>query len=207
MSHRILTHQRLLRNCKHSNKHLQASYDKHGLDAFEFKIILICEKENMTAYEQKLVDHYRSLPAGVFNQAGPVDSPCIGKILTREHREKLAAAGKGRKHSEESKKRMSAARKGIKPSPEHMVKLFASSIGRVVSDETRTRLSESHKGRIVSPETRAKISSTLMGQGLSPERKAKISSTLKGQIISDEVRAKISAGVKAANLKRKLKSN
>ena len=63
--------------------------------------------------------------------------------LTDEHKQKIALAGRGRKHSEETKQKISEANKGVPKTEEHKQKLR----GIVKSEETRKKLSEAHKGK------------------------------------------------------------
>jgi group I intron endonuclease len=45
-----------LRNGDHHSKHLQNAFNKYGEEVFIFNILLYCEPEELTYYEQKLVD-------------------------------------------------------------------------------------------------------------------------------------------------------
>ncbi len=49
----------LFRNC-HKNDHLQNAWNKYGPDAFEFKILEYCPKENLTIREQYWINFYDS---------------------------------------------------------------------------------------------------------------------------------------------------
>jgi group I intron endonuclease len=51
-------HKRELRNNIHHCQRPQRSYNKHGGDAFEYRIILLCEPEECKYYEQCLLDLY-----------------------------------------------------------------------------------------------------------------------------------------------------
>ena len=55
--YRLNTHKRLLRDNKHFNNHLQASYNKHGLSNFVFEQLEVTTKETMIEKEQYWIDH------------------------------------------------------------------------------------------------------------------------------------------------------
>ncbi|MCT8876664.1 NUMOD3 domain-containing DNA-binding protein [Shewanella xiamenensis] len=117
-----------------------------------------------------------------------------GKTLSAEHRAKVSAAGKGRKHTDEARANMSAAQKGLTKPPltsEHRAKISAANKNRTISDETRAKLSAANKGHYVSSETRAKLSAAK--QNVSAETRAKIGASSKGRIKSAETCAKLSA--------------
>jgi hypothetical protein len=95
--------------------------------------------------------------------------------FSAEHRAKIGATSKGRKHSAEARARISAAVSGENhpnfgkhPSEETRVKMSLSksgekhsNFGKRRSPETRSKISASKKGHLVSVETRAKISAAL----------------------------------------------
>lgn len=111
-----------LKTNKHKNRHLQNAYNKYGKEAFEFKILLYCDKENLIFYEQRALDRYDNL----YNL----------KLI--------AGSNLGVKYSEESKKRMSMVQKGLNKtlSEEHKNILR----NRKISKETRERMSLANKG-------------------------------------------------------------
>ena len=53
---RINAHKRELRKGIHANKTLQSAYDKHGLEAFSFKVLEVCEREELRTLEQRYID-------------------------------------------------------------------------------------------------------------------------------------------------------
>jgi hypothetical protein len=82
------------------------------------------------------------------------------KPITDETRAKLAAAGRGRKHTEESRQRMSEARK----------KYWAAHPDRPVSEETRKKMSEAGRGHKPTPETIEKRVAPLRGRRIGEAR-------------------------------------
>lgn len=68
-----------------------------------------------------------------------------GKKLTPEHRAKLSAAGKNRKHSEETKKKMSDIAKAR--NKDFYKRISRALMGRKFSEEHRAKISTAKKGR------------------------------------------------------------
>lgn len=126
-----------------------------------------------------------------------------GRVLTAEHRAKIAASklGKkrdpwiienlrkvnlGRKFSAERKASMSAVRLGKKASPETCLKISEANKGRKPSTESIAKRVQKLKGRKLTPEHRAKISAAGIGRKASLETIAKRSSLLRGKKRSPE---------------------
>lgn len=94
------------------------------------------------------------------------------KPKSKEHREKISAALKGSKQSEETKKAKSIALKGkkspttgMKFSDETKLKMSQAHLGRKcwwegkkMSEETKEKMREARKGRVFSAETKLKMS-------------------------------------------------
>jgi hypothetical protein len=110
--------------------------------------------------------------------------------FSREHRENLAAANIGKKHSAESRAKMSEALRHRIRKPhslEARAKMRAAKLGTKASKETRAKMSAAGMGNKRSlghkhsPETRAKLSAILRGNKrtlgyiASPETRAKLS--------------------------------
>jgi group I intron endonuclease len=117
------THLRDLKKNIHYNEYLQKAFNKYGSENFIFKIILYCEKDQLNYYEQKIVD--------MCNLKYNIKKECIssnlGIIVTKEAREK-----------------MSIARRGKLKSKEHKNKISLSHIGMKYSEETKKKVSENH---------------------------------------------------------------
>lgn len=170
----------------HHNRHLQNSYNKHGKDAFVFKVLMYCDKNMLVQYEQDFIDRLK---------------PTYNKRLRVE-------TNAGIKRSDEYKRRSSEARKGkpihttpewinklrnlmkgntfgkgIKPSPETIAKRRTSMLGKnkgkKPSQSCRDAVSRSNKTRIVSEETRRKMSVARRGQKRTEETRQKISEAKK----------------------------
>ncbi len=129
---RILAHFRLLRRNKSHNKHLQASYNKHGKDAFIGYIIELCEKDIVKEKEQFWIDNTTCLTNG-YNKSGKVidnsgwnhkqeykdrlskermgvGNPAYGKKMPAEVIDGIRKRSTGRSHTKESIDKMIAKR-------------------------------------------------------------------------------------------------
>jgi group I intron endonuclease len=178
---RIAIHQARLRTRVHPNPHLQAAYDKYGVNLFVFRVLEYPEDtstENMTAREQYWMDEFNCLDREKgFNLKEAGDAG----LLSEESRKKISESSKGRvpankgvPMSEETKRKISEAKKGWEPTEEH--KAHLRQIGK--------KQSELNKGRVVSEETKLKMSKALKGKPIGPmseEAKAKISKTRKAK--------------------------
>ena len=150
-------HRSALRSGRHENEHLQRSYDKHGKDAFEFKVLEVLPQGDMT--DQEFSDY--------LNEREIV---LIDELDTFENGYNMSAGGRGHL--------------GRTLSEEHRANLSASSKGKPWTAAERAAYETN--GRNVTTETRAKISKTLigntrtLGHALTKDHKAKISAALKG---------------------------
>ena len=143
----------------YAGKAIDAARKKYGIDAFDFKILIECEDEELNKWERYYIEKLNTkVPYGYnMTDGGDGKSGCIpsqetrkklseshkgkqiwckGKHLSEEHKKKIADGNRGKKHSEKSKRKMSESRKGEK---NH-------NFGKHPSEETRKKLSESRKG-------------------------------------------------------------
>lgn len=125
----------------HGNIHLQRAWNKYSYDMFEFKILIVCDKQNNVLYEQTCMDKMNPK----YNIA-PIAGSQFGLKRSAETCEKISEALKGKKLSEEHKRKLCVARKG-----------------RVISEETKRKIGRAHKGKKTSVETKGKISKALTG--------------------------------------------
>jgi group I intron endonuclease len=203
-----------LKRNSHRNTHLQNAFNKYGEENFEFKIILYCEPEELTYYEQSLVDLWNP----EYNICKECVNTRIGTKVSEESliRMSIAQSGEnnpnfGKPRSEETKKKISDANKGrIVPDDERAKALAATprgenhpNFGKPVPEERRKRISETEKGKVVSEETRKKMSESTSGENHpmfnkhhSEETRNKISESSKGKKMSDVAREKMSMNMR-----------
>ncbi len=145
-------HLKCLRGGYHTNRHLQASFDKYGEDAFAWHTIEECPIELLLVHEQEFIDYLK--PA--YNKAliaGSGPSP-LGKKHSAETRAKMSRSQSAnvlagthghwpmRVWTEEQKRQCSVKQRGQRFTEEHRAKLSESHKGQSLSDETRRKLSE-----------------------------------------------------------------
>lgn len=122
-------HKWYLKENKHHNSHLQSSYNKYGLENFEFIVELECNIIDLLIEERKLIKKYNSNN----NQFGyNVNDP--------EH------IFLGRNHSEETKKKLSLQKIGKKNPMYGKTGDKHHNYGKKISEESRRKMSLSHKG-------------------------------------------------------------
>lgn len=120
------------------------AFEKYGWDNVEHQILRVCEtKEMAEIWERFYIAWYRSnnpvygyniLPGGNVSDEKP---QCV--------RDKISAANKGRKMSEEQKAKISDGVKKTFSRPESN-----GCLGKKASDETRRKMSEAHIGKTMS---------------------------------------------------------
>jgi len=165
-----------LRRGNHINLHLQCAYTKYGANAFEFKILIRCEIDDLLHYEQRAIDTYREAIGwkNMYNIL-PTAASWLGMKHSPEAKAKMSVIHKGKVIPSDVRAKMSAVRKGRKFSSEHKAKISASNKGKEFSPEHKAKLSVAQKGKKHSSEARAKMSITRKGKKFSSEHKAKLS--------------------------------
>lgn len=105
----------------------------------------------------------------------------VGRIFSKEYREKLSKAAKGRIKSPETIEKLKKSLKGRRVSEETRDKIRKKALGRVASEEAKRKMSESRRGTKRSLETRRKQSEAQRGKKHSEEAKAKMREKSKGR--------------------------
>jgi group I intron endonuclease len=209
---RLKQHLTLLNTGKHTSRHLQSSWNKHGESAFEFVVEEICGVENVLIREQYFLDYYKSYDDRFGYNILPKAGSHLGAKRTEESKKKMGAWKRlpelCSKLSELSKKNFT---------PEMKEKLLAASRGRIVSDETRAKMKAGHARARSNPEVIARMATAQLGKKHSsehiekcrlarigkhhsPEWNEKIRISNLGKKRSPEVCAKISAAQKGRKL-------
>src|SRR5882757_5131118 len=83
------SHLFMLRNGWHNNKILQASWNAHGEQSFVFEPLLICRKDDLKFFEQRVVDAFPCV--NICRKVGD----CSGRVFSAESREKMRQAKLG----------------------------------------------------------------------------------------------------------------
>jgi len=172
-------HRSLLGRDSHHSKILQQAWNKYGAQAFVFRVLLICAKENLLMFEQACFD-------GLHPEYNI--SPTAGSLL-------------GYKTSDETKLKLSKSLAGRKRSPEICAKIGNGHRGKTISAEARAKISAAKIGKKLSAKARANMARSVRARG--PEYHAKLSAARMGNKNSlgrkhpPDVIAKISAASKA----------
>jgi group I intron endonuclease len=96
---RVQEHFRLLRLGKHTNTHLQRSYNKHGEDAFVWELEVLCEDaSDLDLIENAFLqgDAYFNEPLA-YNIADYAKVPMRGRFHTDETKQQISLAKRGRR--------------------------------------------------------------------------------------------------------------
>ena len=103
-------HLKNLRDNKHHSKYLQSSYNKHGVENFEFCIIELCDRNKILEREQYYIDALKPQ----YNVCKSVEKSRLGLKSSPEHIAKIVAANTGKPKSKEHRERLRIARIGSK---------------------------------------------------------------------------------------------
>ena len=163
-------HRQLLRKNLHGkNTHFQNAWNKYGEQAFEFSVILLCDREHKLYFE----DGFLKLFKPAYNIATNATASFQGLHHTAETRTKMTDAWKTRAPvSEETKRKMSEIKTGHITTEETKHKMSEANTGesgywygKHLPEETKHKMSEAHKGgsgywygKHRSEETKRKIS-------------------------------------------------
>ena len=200
-----------LRNGKHQNKRLQYSYNKWAGDLahdnfIEFHIIelmLDASKEERLEREAfwiaQAVDIYGR--ENVYNmRLDPKQENKEWSKFPTNTKEKMSAAHRGKKLSNETKKRISAAKKGVPNTTAQGIprlestkqKISKANTGKRRTEEAKKRIAEGKKGH--SPWNKGLLgdANPLYGHSVSVNTREKISKANKGRKMTELVRKKIS---------------
>lgn len=124
------------KNTEKENEHFIRFFHKYGEDAFQARIIIVCDQNILAPMEQYLIKIFKTYnPKFGYNKTlgGERNQPTI------ETRKKMSESHKGKKPSEGTKKKLSESKKGKNNS----------FYGRKHSDETKKKISESLKGKYI----------------------------------------------------------
>jgi group I intron endonuclease len=106
MFHRFKQHKAALNGYGHQNSHLQYAWNKYGQDAFEFKVILICDKYQMRYYEQLIMDSFKP----EFNQSKSAYSGiAVGATCLDSHKAKVGITSRERWNNTEYRTKVTKA--------------------------------------------------------------------------------------------------
>lgn len=134
------SHLKLLTLNKHSNPHLQNSWNKYGEDNFSFNIIeLVDDKNLLLEREQFYMDKFKTYDINIGYNIAKIAGSTLGVKLSEETKQKMSISKKGIKRSESVRQILSDASKGIKNS----------FYGKIHSTESKQKISLNNSRRQV----------------------------------------------------------
>ena len=116
---RINEHKNDLITGIHSNGYLQNSFNKYGVNAFEYIIIEQCNEDMLLIREDAWIKYYNSMDRKFGYNLRSADR----KTISQETRNKLRLAGLGKKLTPESIAKRTAKQTGRKLTEEHKIKI------------------------------------------------------------------------------------
>lgn len=137
-------HKYELNNNTHDNDYLQKSWNKYGLDNFEFSIIELCDIDELDDKECYYISLYNTFDRN--HGYNLILGGGANRTISEETREKLRQANKRRKSFPD----MSGENNPM--------------FGKHLSDETKEKIRQSRIGKKLSEETRLKLSELRTGE-------------------------------------------
>lgn len=192
-----------------SSNIIHCAIRKYKPEKFTFEIIEYCETlDEMYESEIEWISHYDTFLGEGYNMTAGGDCGAIkfgedngfyGKKHSKETKQKMSEAQKGKIISEETREKIRQSTLGRKHSAESIRKMSASKIGMTHTDETKLKISEnkleyyktheSHmKGKSLSEETKQKISEANTGKKHSNEVKEATSNRMMGNTYSKGIK-------------------
>lgn len=180
-------HFSLLRRGIHTNKYLQRSVNKHGINNFDFEVMFYCDKENLLFYEQICIDKLNpkyNLSPGVVGTYGyswtkesrkKLSKSMLKRFSNPDEIEKLRTSHLGYIPTEEQKRKISQALSGISRPKEVVEKIRNAHIGKKRSIEARKNMSDGRQGMKLSEEHKKNISDGLKGKDTSETHRKNLS--------------------------------
>jgi group I intron endonuclease len=108
---RFYEHRSMLRRGVHFCKHLQRSWNKHGMNNFHMVVVSLCDAKNLIEQEKRII----LSRANLYNSELPNGSTWLGKKHTPETIEKIKAARAKQVISKESRIRARKTLKQVNP--------------------------------------------------------------------------------------------
>ena len=204
---RIAVHQSLLIRNIHYNIHLQRAWNKYGEENFEFKTILICDRDNVKKYEQVFLD---VLSPGYNISPNATGGSGVVTQKMRDAARRNGLALKGRKKPKSyivklSKRMMgNTLSLGRRMSKENKERLRKRNLGNTYfegkehTDKWKEYMSKKLKGRVFSEETKKKMSDSAKGS-----ERMKNNNLFAGHVHSEESKNKMRATLKDTLARKK----
>ena len=198
---RASQHLSSLEKQKHQNKHLQASFNKHGSDAFLFEVLEVVKGDKLqrTQREKELLDEQIILNKWdeCYNiSKNPIQKEGSWSKTPEETRKLLSENSKKLWQNKEYRENHCQQMKKLWQNPAHKEKMCLLTTGQKRTEETKRKISEANKGKFVGRKitelTKQKIALSTKGHKVSDNTKLKISAANKGKKRTEKTKKKIS---------------
>ena len=174
---------------------------KHGAAAFEWIVLFEGDNDSeLLRVEREMIAMLRTRSPKGYNLTDGGEGPCGCKRseetrrkmseasqnrkrapLSPDHRAKIGAAIKGKRHSEETKEKMRLAIANRSVEDRARIGDAIRDANNRRSPEVLAKIANAHRGMKRSPEARLKMSMAGRGKHISAEHRAKLSRALKGR--------------------------
>jgi hypothetical protein len=125
------------------------------------------------ALERRYIKWYgrKDIGTGILRNLTDGGEGSCGLILSKDSRQKISMARKGKARSEETKERIGISNRGKIISEETKRKMSDSRRGRTYSDESKQKMSNASKGKPKSEEAKRNMSLSKLGKTRGPYKK------------------------------------
>lgn len=138
-------HKKKLRRGTHPNNYLLRAWQKYGEDSFEFAILEEVESKRLFERERHWMSFFKSYEHDHGYNINTVNDEGLNR-LSAEVRQKISAANKGRKFTDEQYQRLcEAQQKRIRTQVdlEHTLEMSRQNVGKKLSESHRLNIQES----------------------------------------------------------------
>ena len=156
-------HRKQLRDGAHHSPKLQHAWNKYGAGAFEFSVLILCDRTQLLSYEQIALDEFS--PA--YNICKVAGSP-LGTKRTAEQKALMSKQRAGRPHHAEWNANISSSLKGKTKSPQHRVSMSKAQTGKKHSPARIAAMISATTGLKRSAYARANMSMARKGKPVAP---------------------------------------
>lgn len=172
LARRQMQHVKSLNARKHHNIHFQRSWNKHGSDCFEFKVLERCLPGRLEEREQYWIDRLSAHDSSLGYNINPLSNSPAELMSLPEVRKSISVALKGRVFTDEWRAKIGEASRNR--SLETRKKLAVAATGKRYSDATKKKKSESMRKAWLNPEHRQRVSTASKGRKKSAETRARM---------------------------------
>lgn len=207
-------HRSRLRRGIHVNRHLQAAWNKHGEDAFDFFVLERCHPRECVDTEQRFIDNFCAADNKHGYNLAPLAGSCLGTKRTPEQNAANSKRQIGKKvdpmwieNNRRAQQRRLSTEHGLRKAREHVAKFFHSDSAKKKATIGKRRYwenpSRDHVNKLAawrkSDARRRLVSLQMKGVKKSPEHAAKLRANfdrIRARGFSEETRKKMSESAK-----------